>query len=92
MTAVGRSRHAGDGAAPSTTLAGDRETDHYWLVTYGSVTVGWDHDDRTQLRRRPRDIGKPRMRGWLHTYAFFVAAVCGIVLCSLAATRPGARR
>ena len=25
-----------------------------------------DHD--------PRDIGKPRMRGWLHTYAFFVAA------------------
>jgi hemolysin III len=29
------------------------------------------------------------MRGWLHAYAFFVAAVCGIVLCSLAATRPG---
>ena len=39
--------------------------------------------------RRPRDLGKPRMRGWLHTYAFFVAAVCGVVLCSLAATRPG---
>jgi hemolysin III len=37
----------------------------------------------------PRDLGKPKMRGWLHTYAFFVAAVCGIVLCSLAATRPG---
>lgn len=29
------------------------------------------------------------MRGWLHTYAFFVALVCGIVLCSIAATRPG---
>jgi hemolysin III len=28
--------------------------------------------------RRPTDIGKPRMRGWLHTYAFFVAAVCGL--------------
>ncbi|MGC5028372.1 PAQR family membrane homeostasis protein TrhA [Micromonospora sp. DT229] len=40
-------------------------------------------------RLRPVDIGKPRMRGWLHTYAFFVAVVCGIVLCSIAATRPG---
>jgi hemolysin III len=29
------------------------------------------------------------MRGWLHTYAFFVAVVCGVVLCALAATRPG---
>lgn len=29
------------------------------------------------------------MRGWLHTYAFFVALVCGIVLCSIAAARPG---
>lgn len=29
------------------------------------------------------------MRGWLHAYAFFVAVVCGIVLVSLAATRPG---
>ncbi len=37
----------------------------------------------------PRDIGKPRLRGWLHTYAFFVALVCGIVLCTLAAARPG---
>jgi hemolysin III len=34
-----------------------------------------------------RDL--PSMRGWLHTYAFFVAGVCGIVLCSLAAARPG---
>src|SRR4029450_5213092 len=38
---------------------------------------------------RPTDLGKPRMRGWLHAYAFGVAAVGGIVLCSLAATRPG---
>jgi hemolysin III len=29
------------------------------------------------------------MRGWLHTYAFFVAALCGVVLCSIAAARPG---
>ncbi|MEW2429824.1 hemolysin III family protein [Micromonospora sp. NPDC047644] len=41
------------------------------------------------LRLKPVDIGKPRMRGWLHTYAFFVALVCGIVLCSIAATRTG---
>ncbi|MEV4753857.1 hemolysin III family protein [Micromonospora sp. NPDC049559] len=43
----------------------------------------------TPGRVRPVDIGKPRMRGWLHAYAFFVAAVCGIVLCSLAAAQPG---
>jgi hemolysin III len=43
----------------------------------------------TALRTRPKDIGKPLLRGWLHTYAFFVATVAGIVLCSLAATRPG---
>lgn len=43
----------------------------------------------TPLRIKPVDIGKPRMRGWLHTYAFFVAIVSGIVLCSVAATRPG---
>ncbi|MFG1867796.1 PAQR family membrane homeostasis protein TrhA [Micromonospora arborensis] len=41
------------------------------------------------LRLKPVDIGKPRMRGWLHTYAFFVALVGGIVLCSIAASRPG---
>ena len=41
------------------------------------------------LRIKPVDIGKPRMRGWLHTYAFFVAAGGGIVLCSIAAARPG---
>lgn len=29
------------------------------------------------------------MRGWLHTYAFFIALVCGVVLCSVAAGRPG---
>jgi hemolysin III len=38
---------------------------------------------------RPVDIGKPRLRGWLHVYAVFVAAVAGIVLCAVAATRPG---
>ena len=40
-------------------------------------------------RLRPVDLGKPRMRGWLHTYAFGAAVIAGIVLCSLAATRPG---
>src|SRR5436190_1835913 len=44
---------------------------------------------KTTTRLRPVDIGKPRMRGWLHAYAFGVAVVCGIVLCSLAAARPG---
>ena len=29
------------------------------------------------------------MRGWLHAYAFGVAVIAGVVLCALAATRPG---
>ncbi|MDG4790803.1 hemolysin III family protein [Micromonospora sp. WMMD1102] len=41
------------------------------------------------LRLRPVDLGKPRMRGWLHAYAFFVAVLAGVVLCAIAATRPG---
>jgi hemolysin III len=41
------------------------------------------------VKLSPVGIGKPRLRGWLHTYAFFVALVCGVVLCSIAATRPG---
>jgi len=41
------------------------------------------------FRMKPADIGKPRLRGRLHQYAFFVALVCGIVLCSIAASRPG---
>jgi hemolysin III len=40
-------------------------------------------------RLRPADLGKPRMRGWLHAYAFGVAIVAGIVLCAMAASRPG---
>lgn len=32
---------------------------------------------------------RPRLRGWLHLYAFGAAIVCGIVLCSLAAAQPG---
>jgi hemolysin III len=40
----------------------------------------------TTVTRRPRpiDLGKPRMRGWLHFYAFFTALACGIVLTALA--------
>ncbi|WP_043510570.1 MULTISPECIES: hemolysin III family protein [unclassified Actinoplanes] len=41
------------------------------------------------FRMKPTDLGKPRLRGRLHQYAFFVAAVCGIVLCSIALSRPG---
>jgi hemolysin III len=43
----------------------------------------------TSTRLRPADLGKPRMRGWLHAYAFGVAIIAGVVLCALAATRPG---
>jgi hemolysin III len=45
----------------------------------------------TTLTRRlkPVDIGKPRMRGWLHFYAFFTALAGGIVLTAIAAVRPG---
>jgi hemolysin III len=38
---------------------------------------------------KPADLGKPRMRGRLHQYAFFVALACGVVLCSIATSRPG---
>jgi len=38
---------------------------------------------------KPADLGKPRLRGRLHQYAFFVACVGGVVLCSIALTRPG---
>jgi hemolysin III len=40
-------------------------------------------------RPTPAVIGKPRMRGWLHTYAFFAALVSGIVLCVVASSRGG---
>lgn len=43
----------------------------------------------TPFRMKPADLGKPRLRGRLHQYAFFVALVCGIVLCSIAGSRPG---
>ncbi|GAA3344009.1 hemolysin III family protein [Amorphoplanes nipponensis] len=41
------------------------------------------------FQMKPADLGKPRLRGRLHQYAFYVALVCGAVLCSIAATRPG---
>jgi hemolysin III len=41
---------------------------------------------QTTQRLRPVDIGKPRMRGWLHAYAFGVAILAGIVLTTLAGT------
>jgi hemolysin III len=44
---------------------------------------------QTPFRMKPADLGKPRLRGRLHQYAFFVALAGGAVLCSIAATRPG---
>jgi hemolysin III len=41
---------------------------------------------RIATRVKPVDIGKPRMRGWLHVYAFFISIAAGIVLVTLAAT------
>ena len=41
------------------------------------------------FQMKPAELGKPRLRGRLHQYAFFVALVCGAVLCSIASTRPG---
>ena len=38
---------------------------------------------------KPADLGKPRLRGRLHQYAFFVALACGIVLSAIAVSRPG---
>ena len=38
---------------------------------------------------KPIDIGKPRLRGWLHAYAFFIALACGVVLVTLAAFQSG---
>ena len=43
----------------------------------------------TPFRMKPADLGKPRLRGRLHQYAFFAALACGAVLCSIAASRPG---
>jgi hemolysin III len=42
----------------------------------------------TPARLRPVDIGKPRLRGWLHAYAFFAALAGGIVLTAFF-PRPG---
>jgi hemolysin III len=42
-------------------------------------------------RLTPRDLGKPRMRGWLHTYAFFISLITGVVLSSIAAAQPGVK-
>src|ERR1700730_17867431 len=45
--------------------------------------------DRHQERLDP--YSRPRLRGWLHAYAFYVATACAIVLCSLAAAHEGRR-
>jgi hemolysin III len=45
----------------------------------------------TETTTRPShvELDKPRMRGWLHHYAFFVAVVGGITLCAVAISRGG---
>jgi len=43
-------------------------------------------------RLKPVDIGKPRMRGLLHVYAFLIAIAAGLVLVTLAATIGGGVR
>lgn len=54
-------------------------------MTAQATATRLQRPQRTQPKRRlrPADIGKPRMRGWLHFYAFFAALVCGIVLTSI---------
>jgi hemolysin III len=55
--------------------------------------VSWPSDVSAPLvrarRERPVDIGKPRMRGWLHTYGFFIAIPAGLALVTIAATIGG---
>ncbi|MBB5868098.1 hemolysin III [Allocatelliglobosispora scoriae] len=43
----------------------------------------------TMTRPALADLGHPRLRGQLHAYASVVAVVCGVVLTSVAAGRPG---
>jgi hypothetical protein len=50
------------------------------------------HTSGVATRLKPVDIGQPRMRGWLHVYAFFIAIAAGIVLVALAATIGGGVR
>jgi hemolysin III len=63
------------------------------VLTRNLACVSVPYDPSTPLVRarhqRPADIGKPRMRGWLHTYAFFIALAAGVVLITLAATIRG---
>ena len=57
------------------------------------MTASSTHPDlRVTAASRPRtvaDFGHPRLRGWLHAYAAVIALVCGGVLVTLAAARPG---
>jgi hemolysin III len=53
------------------------------------VTSRVDAHDKSVPERLGDALGRPRLRGWLHLYAFAVSVLGGIVLVSLAATRPG---
>jgi hemolysin III len=57
-------------------------------------TAGIGERPTVRQKRRPEfaQAGPseiPRMRGWLHAYAFAVAVPCSLVLCALASMRPG---
>src|SRR5262249_17928728 len=79
---------------PTTWIRTVRSISYYRSVTYGVVACvsSLSKVTTTPPRLRPTDIGKPRMRGWLHVYAFFGSAVAGIVLVSLVATIDGRPR
>jgi hemolysin III len=46
-------------------------------------------DERSVPEKIGDALGRPRLRGMLHLYAFGVAIIGGVVLVSLAASRPG---
>jgi hemolysin III len=64
----------------------------YVLDTRRQV-VFWSGVASSRARTQPTGdpSARPRMRGWLHAYAFGVAIVGSIVLCSVAAARDGWR-
>src|SRR5215203_2535816 len=61
------------GQAVGTVLAEGERVEHVWTAEdFGDKD--WDHPDT-----------RPRLRGWLHLFAFFGAIVAGAVLIPLAA-------
>src|SRR6478609_11842404 len=78
MTGVPRPAPATAGGAGST----DRDLDH--IPVPGKKDSGPDPGGVRVAGMaeavHPRDLLKPRMRGWLHAYAFVVSLVTGVVI------------